>query len=86
MKSETLNSILIFVLGVLVVFGVIFALKFVFITREFRSLQSDALRDQAIVVQTEQLYNDAQAYNQKYPSVELRNILQAPQGRPTPTH
>jgi hypothetical protein len=76
MKFETLNGILTFVLGALVIAGVFFALKMVLMTHELRSLQKEATRDQSIIVQTEQIYGDAAAYNQKYPSPELTSILQ----------
>jgi hypothetical protein len=76
MKSETLNGILTFVLGVLVIAGVIFALKMILLTHELRSLQKEASHDQAVIVQTEQIYNDAAAYNQKYQSPDLTHILQ----------
>jgi len=82
MKFETLNGILTFVLGVLVVAGVILALNVVFVTREGRALQSQAMLDNARLTGVQTLFNDASAYNQKYPSVELTRILQNLQARP----
>ena len=82
MKCETLNSILSVILGVLVVLGVYFALKLAFITRDSRTLQKMATRDGALIGQTQSLYNDVQAYNQKYPSTELTHILQSLQTKP----
>jgi hypothetical protein len=76
MKSETLNGILTFVLGVLVVAGVILAVRMVMLHRDLRTLQRDAARDQAIIMRTQQFFNDAAAYNQKNPSPELARILQ----------
>jgi hypothetical protein len=86
MKSETLNGILTFTLGVLVVFGVILALRLVFVTRETRTLERTALVDNALIARTESLFADANAYNKQYPSVELTKILQAVQAKaPAPT-
>lgn len=85
MKSETMNSVLTFVLGVLVVLNVIFALQTIFRTREFRSLQFTAVQDQAKLAQIQQIESiarDTMAYNQKHPSPELTRILQAVQGKP----
>jgi len=76
MKFETLNGILTFVLGVLVVFGVILAVRMILLTHDLRTLQKEASHDQALIVQTEQIYNDATAYNQKAQSPELSRILQ----------
>ncbi len=84
MKFETLNGILTFVLGVLVVLGVVFALRVVDISRDARHLQKLALQDNAVMVQTQQLFADAAAYNQKYQSPDLTRILQSMAARPAP--
>jgi hypothetical protein len=76
MKLETLNGILTFVLGMLVVAGVILAVRMVMLHHDLRSLQREATRDQSLLVQTEQMYGDAAAFNQKNPSPELAHILQ----------
>jgi hypothetical protein len=76
MKFETLNGILTFVLGVLVVAGVILAVRMILLTHDLRTLQKEATRDQTLIVRTEQIYNDALVYNQKNPSPELTRILQ----------
>ena len=77
MKSETLNGILTFVLGVLVVLGVVFALKVVFVTHDTRVLQSQAVYANTRILEARALVADVQAYNQKNPSVELQHILQS---------
>jgi len=48
MKCETTNSILTFVLGVVILLNVLFALRTINYTREFRSLQIQAAQDQAV--------------------------------------
>lgn len=85
MKCETTNAILTFVLCVLVVLGVIFALRTIFLTREFRSLQFRAMQAQTGLLQIQQLQslaNDALAFNQKNPSPELTRILDSARTKP----
>ncbi len=76
MKSETLNGILTFVLGVLVVLGVILAMRMALLTHEYRTLKNQASLCQEVLVQTQAIYNDSAAYNQRYNSPELTQILQ----------
>jgi len=85
MKSETMNSVLTFVLGVLILLDVIFALQTVNRTIEFRTLQITAIQDQAVLAQIQQvesLARDAIAYNQKTPNPDLTRILQVAQTKP----
>ena len=77
MKSETLNGVLTFVLGVLVVFGVYFALRVTFVMHDTRMLQSQAVFANTRIIEAKALIADTQAYNQKNPSVELQRILQS---------
>jgi hypothetical protein len=77
MKSETMNSVMTFVLGAFVVLGVIFALQTIIRTRELRSLQIQATNINANYMRLQALANDVNAYNQKTPSPELTRILQA---------
>ena len=77
MKNETLNGILTSVLGVLVVLGVVFALRVVFATRDTRMLNTQALMDNARLVQARNLAAAVAAYNQKAQSPELTHILQS---------
>jgi hypothetical protein len=87
MKSETLNGILTFILGVLVVAGVLFALRLVVITKETRQLQRTALVYNAVMVRAQSLYADSKSYNQAHPTVELTKILQSVETKaPTQTH
>lgn len=84
MKCETLNAVLTFVLGVLVVAGVILAVRMAMLTHELRSWQKQAAIAQAIIAQTQAVYNDAAAYNQKYNSPDLTRILQMAASQPKP--
>ena len=77
MKSETLNGVLTFVLGVLVVLGVVFALRVFFVTRDSRTLQGQALMANSRLMQARELVADVAAYNQKAQSPELTRILQS---------
>ncbi len=78
MKSDTMNSVLTFVLGAFVVLGVIFALQTIFRTREFRSLQIQMTNINANYMRLQALAADVNAYNNslKTPSAELNGILQ----------
>ena len=79
MKSDMTNSILTFILGVLAVLGVIFALRTMFLTRDFRTMQQQAVQCQTILMRVQALANETAAYNQKTPSPELLRILQSAQ-------
>ena len=81
MKSESLNGILTYVLGVLVVLAVYFALKVVFLTRESRSLQAQEVQASARMAQTDAVFKEAQLYNQKYQSPDLTRIIQSAQSK-----
>jgi hypothetical protein len=82
MKCDTTNAILTFVLGVLAVAGVIFALQTIFLTREFRQLSVQAAFANNSILQAQSLAADAAAFNQKNPSLELTRVLQAVQAKP----
>jgi hypothetical protein len=82
MKCDTTNTILTFVLGVLAVAGVIFALQTIFLTRELRTLTMQATIANTSLLQAQALANDAVAYNQRNPSPELTKLLQAAQTKP----
>jgi hypothetical protein len=75
MKSETLNGILTFVLGVLVIAAVCLAMRMALLTHTYRSLQKQASLCQAVILQTQQVYNDAAVYNQTYKDPRLAQIL-----------
>ena len=84
MKCETTNTILTFVLGVLAVAGVIFAMQTFFLTKEFRTLTVQATVANNSLMQVQALANDVAAYNQKSPSAELTKLLTAAQTAPAP--
>lgn len=84
MKCETTNTILTFVLGMLAIAGVIFALQTIFLTREFRALTVQATIANNSFMQVQALANDVAAYNQKTPSAELTKLLAAAQASPAP--
>ena len=82
MKNDTLNGILTFVLGVLVVLGVVFALRVVNVTHEMRQLSTAATQANASVMRAQGLLNETVAYNKKYPDPQLNTILQSLQTKP----
>jgi hypothetical protein len=79
-KSETMNSILTFFLGLLALLGVIFALQTIFLTRELRQLNAQAAADNNNLMQiqgpAQALINDVIAFNKSNPSPELTKLLQ----------
>jgi hypothetical protein len=77
MKSDSLNGVLTFVLGVLVVLGVYFALRVVFVSHDSRMLLNQMAFAGGQLKQASTLAADTAAYNQKYPSPELTRILQS---------
>ena len=79
MKFETLNGILTFVLGVLVVAGVVLALNVAFVTHDTRNLEQTASIAKIKLAQAQGVLAATVAYNQKYPSTELTHILQSVQ-------
>ncbi len=85
MKCDTMNAILTFVLGVLAVAGVVFALQTIFLTREFRQLSVQATFANNSILQAQALAADVSGYNQKNPSLELTKALQSVQTKPA-TH
>ena len=82
MKSELTSLFLTFVLGVLAIAGVFFALQTIFLTREFRTLSMQATVANNSLLQAQSLAADVGAYNAKYPSPELTKLLAAVQSKP----
>jgi hypothetical protein len=82
MKCETTDTVLKFVLAVLVILAVIFALQTMFRTRELRSLNLEATMANNYVVQIRSLYNDSLIYSQRNPDPDLTRILQTVQTKP----
>jgi len=70
MKCEVLNTVLTFLLGVSVVFGVLFALRTVFHTRELRTLQAQMLSCQVNVNRLNLTLNAAAQYGKTHPDIE----------------
>lgn len=88
MKSDTTNTILVFVLGCFVVLDVLFAVRAVAGQREFRSLQLQAGQSQTGLIQLQQLQSlvrDVQEYDKLHPNPELGRILAGVQAKPA-TH
>jgi hypothetical protein len=84
MKCEKTNAVLTFVLGVLILLDVLFALRTINYTRELRSLQFQAAQDQLALTQIQQIESmarDVSDYNQKVKSPELARILAAAQNQ-----
>ena len=85
MKSEIMNSVLTFVLGVFIVLGAIFAVRAISGQREFRELQFNATQSQAGLNQLNQIYllvNDTREYGKAHPSPEITRMLDALQAKP----
>lgn len=85
MKSETTNTMLVFVLGFFVVLDVLFAVRAVTGQREFRSLQLQASQSQTGLIQIQQLQGlvrDVQEYDKLHPSPELNRILTGLKAKP----
>jgi len=83
MKCETTNTILTYVLGVLALLGVIFALQIIFHTRELRALQM-AIPQKTYMLTVQSLYNDAAEYGKTHP--DINRILQSVQPQKPATH
>ncbi|HEV2330398.1 MAG TPA: hypothetical protein VGY56_16575 [Verrucomicrobiae bacterium] len=79
MKSETLNGILTFILGILVVAGVVLALNVAFVTHSSRALQQAALLSKVNLARVQGVFTDTKAYYEKNPTPELARILQSVQ-------
>jgi hypothetical protein len=80
MKCELLNTVLTFLLGVSVVFGVLFALRTVFHTRELRTLQSQMLSCQVNVNRLNLTLSAAAQYAKTHPDIE--HIIQPFEPKP----
>jgi hypothetical protein len=82
MKCETTNSVLTFVLGALVLLGVLFALQTFFLTRDLRRLGVQVATANSALAQmrgpAQALFNDVTAYNKKNPSPELTKLVEPP--------
>ena len=85
MKSDTTTTALNFILAVLVLLGVVFALLSMTRTREFRMLTTNATLANSALLRAQGLANDTAAYNVSAKSPELTRILQAIQPKTAAT-
>jgi hypothetical protein len=76
MKCETTNTVLNFVLAVLVISGVAFALLNIQRTREFRKVNPAAIQANAKLMMMQAFVNDVTAYNNQVKSPEINRMLQ----------
>jgi hypothetical protein len=79
MKNDPMTTFLNFVLAVLVVLGVVFALLTMSRERELRLLTTNATIAQTTLARANALLNDTANYNAKAQSPELTRIIQAAQ-------
>ena len=77
MKCDTTTTVLNFILAVLVLLGVVFALLSITRTREFRQLTTNATLANNALMRAQGLANDTAAYNASAKSPELTRILQS---------
>ena len=80
MKCETFNTVLTFMLGVLALLGVFFALRTVFHTHDLRALQTQMLNCQVSVNRLNLTLNAASQYGKTHPDIE--HILQPFETKP----
>ena len=77
MKSDLTTTVLNFVLAVLVILGVVFALLTITRMRELRQLTATATLDNAALMRAQGLAGDATAYNATAKNPDMTRILQA---------
>ena len=82
MKNDTTTTFLNFVLAVMVILGVLFAILTMSRTREFRQMSANATSANAALMKVQSLANDVAAYNATAKSPELTRILQSVQPKP----
>ena len=82
MQSNTINTVLNFVLATLVLLGVVFALLTIVRVREYRTLSLQANFANNAMMRLQALANDTVAYNQTKQDPNITKLLQAIQGRP----
>ena len=79
MKSDTTTTVLNFILAMLVILGVVFALLSMKRTRDFRILSANATLANSALMRAQGLANDTAAFNAAAKSPELTRILQSVQ-------
>jgi hypothetical protein len=82
MKCETTNTVLNFVLAVLVISGVFFGLMTILRTHESRALNPAAVQANAQLMMMQSFVNDVNAYNNQVKSPEITRLLQSLQAKP----
>ena len=82
MKSDTTTTVLNFILAVLVILGVVFALLSMTRAREFKILSTNATLANSALMRAQGLANDTAAYNASAKSPELARLLQSIQPKP----
>ena len=82
MKSDSTTTVLNFILAMLVVLGVVFALLSMKRTRDFRILSANATLANSALMRAQGLANDTAAFNAQAKSPELTKILTAIQPKP----
>jgi len=85
MKSDSTTTVLNFILAMLVLLGVVFALLSMKRTRDFRMLSANATLANSALMRAQGLANDTAAFNAAAKSPELTRILQAIQPKPATT-
>ena len=79
MKSDSTTTVLNFILAMLVLLGVVFALLSMKRTRDFRMLSANATLANSALMRAQGLANDTAAFNAAAKSPELTRILQSVQ-------
>ena len=77
MKSDTTTTVLNFILAVLVILGVVFALLSMTRAREFKMLSTNATLANNQLMRAQGLANDTAAYKASAKSPELARLLQS---------
>ena len=77
MKSDITTTVLNFILAMLVLLGVVFALLSMKRTRDFRMLSANATLAKSALMRAQGLANDTAAFNAAAKSPELTRILQS---------
>lgn len=85
MKSDTTTLVLNFVLAVLVILGVLFAVLTMNRQRDLRALSTNAAMANNALVRAQSLANDTAAFNATAKSPELTRILTAIQPKNAPS-
>lgn len=85
MKNDTTTTLLNFVLLVLVILGVVFALMSIYRTGELRQLSLNAAAANNNLMRVNTLLNDVVAYNATAKAPELNHAISLLQAKPAAT-